>query len=209
MISEIGNIFLSISASISLCLFSLIFFKRYVDINFRYTLGKYLSIFIFFFIFVSFLLLSYAFLADDFSLRYVANNSNVSLENVYKFSAVWGAHEGSILLWVLVLSLWNFFISIYSKTIPKSIVVDMLSIMGILLLFFLLFILFTSNPFDRIFPIPLNGKDLNPLLQDPGLIIHPPMLYIGYVGTSVPFVFAVAILLKGNININWITSLIS
>ncbi|MBT7543069.1 MAG: heme lyase CcmF/NrfE family subunit [Gammaproteobacteria bacterium] len=205
MISEIGNIFLSISASISLCLFSLIFFKRYVDINFRYTLGKYLSIFIFFFIFVSFLLLSYAFLADDFSLRYVANNSNVSLENVYKFSAVWGAHEGSILLWVLVLSLWNFFISIYSKTIPKSIVVDMLSIMGILLLFFLLFILFTSNPFDRIFPIPLNGKDLNPLLQDPGLIIHPPMLYIGYVGTSVPFVFAVAILLKGNININWIT----
>ncbi len=205
MISEIGNIFLSISASISLCLFSLIFFKRYVDINFRYTLGKYLSTFIFFFIFVTFLLLSYAFLADDFSLRYVASNSNVSLENVYKFSAVWGAHEGSILLWVLVLSLWNFFISIYSKTIPKSIVVDMLSIMGILLLFFLLFILFTSNPFDRIFPIPLNGRDLNPLLQDPGLIIHPPMLYIGYVGTSVPFVFAVAILLKGNININWIT----
>jgi len=204
MIPEIGNIFLSISASISLCLFSLIFIKRYVDINFRYTLSKYLSIFIFFFIFVSFLLLSYAFLTDDFSLRYVANNSNVSLENVYKFSAVWGAHEGSILLWVLVLSLWNFFISIYSKTIPKSIVVDMLSIMGILLLFFLLFILFTSNPFDRIFPIPLNGRDLNPLLQDPGLIIHPPMLYIGYVGTSVPFVFAIAILLKGNINISWI-----
>ena len=204
MIPEIGNILLSISASLALCLFVLIFLKNYTEINFRYFLAKYISFFIVFFIFLAFLLLSYAFLTDDFSLRYVANNSNLNLDNVYKFSAVWGAHEGSILLWVLVLSLWNFFISIYSRTLPRFIAIDMLCIMGFLILFFLLFILFTSNPFDRIFPVPLNGKDLNPLLQDPGLIIHPPMLYIGYVGTSVPFVFAIAVLLKGSVSIEWI-----
>jgi cytochrome c-type biogenesis protein CcmF len=151
------------------------------------------------------LFLAYAFLIDDFSLRYVANNSNISLENIYKFSAVWGAHEGSILLWALVLSLWSACISLFHGNIPKKILIDMISVMGILLLFFLVFILFSSNPFDRIFPIPLNGKDLNPLLQDPGLIIHPPLLYVGYVGTSVPFVFAIAVLINGHIETEWIS----
>ena len=108
------------------------------------------------------------------------NNSNISLDTIYKFSAVWGAHEGSILLWVLILSLWGSGVALLSKNLPKTIVSDMLFVMGFLLLFFLLFILLSSNPFDRIFPVPLNGRDLNPLLQDPGLIIHPPMLYIGY-----------------------------
>ena len=205
MITEVGNFILSISATLSLCMFSTIFLKKYVDINFRYTFCKIISLAISFLIFVSFILLAYAFLTDNFSLRYVTNNSNISLDTMYKFSAVWGAHEGSILLWVLVLSVWASCIPILSSNMPKKIIIDMLSIMGILILFFLIFILFSSNPFDRIFPIPLNGRDLNPLLQDPGLIIHPPMLYIGYVGTSVPFVFAVAVLLNGHINTEWIS----
>ena len=205
MITEVGNFILSISATLSLCMFSVIFFKKYVGINSRYTFCKIISLTISFLILVSFILLAYAFLTDDFSLRYVANNSNINLDTMYKFSAVWGAHEGSILLWVLVLSVWASCIPILSSNMPKNIIIDMLSIMGILILFFLIFILFSSNPFDRIFPIPLNGRDLNPLLQDPGLIIHPPMLYIGYVGTSVPFVFAVAVLLNGHINTEWIS----
>ena len=205
MITEIGNLLLSISATLSLCMFSIIFFKKTVDINLRYVFCKKLSFTILFLIFFSFSLLAYAFLIDEFSLRYVANNSNISLENIYKFSAVWGAHEGSILLWVLILSLWSACISLFPGRIPKKILIDMTSIMGILLLFFLVFILFSSNPFDRIFPIPLNGKDLNPLLQDPGLIIHPPLLYIGYVGTSIPFVFAVAVLINGHIETEWIS----
>ena len=205
MITEVGNFILSISATLSLCMFSVIFLKKYVGINSRYTFCKIISLAISFLILVSFILLAYAFLTDDFSLRYVANNSNISLDTMYKFSAVWGAHEGSILLWVLVLSVWASCIPILSSNMPKNIIIDMLSIMGILILFFLIFILFSSNPFDRIFPIPLNGRDLNPLLQDPGLIIHPPMLYIGYVGTSVPFVFAVAVLLNGHINTEWIS----
>ena len=205
MITEVGNFILSISATLSLCMFSVIFFKKYVGINSRYTFCKIISLTISFLILVSFILLAYAFLTDDFSLRYVANNSNISLDTIYKFSAVWGAHEGSILLWVLVLSVWASCIPILSSNMPKNIIIDMLSIMGILILFFLIFILFSSNPFDRIFPIPLNGRDLNPLLQDPGLIIHPPMLYIGYVGTSVPFVFAIAVLLNGHINTEWIS----
>ena len=205
MITEIGNLFLSIAASLSLCLFSIIFLKNIIGSNLRYIFCKYLSSSILLFISLSFLSLVYAFLTDDFSLRYVAGNSNISLENIYKFSAVWGAHEGSILLWVLVLSAWSFFISIFSKNLPNNIVINMLAVMGILILFFLIFILFTSNPFDRVFPIPLNGRDLNPLLQDPGLIIHPPMLYIGYVGTSVPFVFAIAVLIHGSIDLKWIS----
>jgi cytochrome c-type biogenesis protein CcmF len=204
MITEIGNFFLSISATFSLCLFSLIFFKKTVEVNTRIYFCKILSFSITFLILIAFSLLSYAFLNDDFSLRYVANNSNISLENIYKFSAVWGAHEGSILLWVFVLSLWCSSIILFSKNMSKIIIIDMLSVMGILLLFFLLFILFSSNPFDRIFPVPLNGNDLNPLLQDPGLIIHPPMLYLGYVGTSVPFVFAIAVLLNGKIQLEWL-----
>ena len=205
MIPELGNFILSVSASLSLCMFSLAFFKKYINTDTSYYMCKNLSFFILFFIFLSFCLLSYAFLIDDFSLRYVANNSNVALDNIYKISAVWGSHEGSILLWVFVLSIWCFLISLYSDNMPKTIIIDMLSVMGILLLFFLIFILFTSNPFDRIFPIPLNGRDLNPLLQDPGLIIHPPILYLGYVGTSVPFAFAISVLINGSLRIEWIT----
>ena len=205
MINELGNIFLSISATLSLCMFGIIFLKKRLASDARLLLCRNFSYITSTLIAISFFVLAYAFLTDDFSLRYVANNSNINLESIYKFSAVWGAHEGSILLWVFVMSVWCSLIAIFSKSMPKVIVADMLSIMGLLLLFFLIFILFSSNPFDRIFPIPVNGRDLNPLLQDPGLIIHPPMLYIGYVGTSVPFVFAIAILLNEKIKIEWIS----
>ena len=205
MINELGNIFLSISATLSLCMFGIIFLKNRLASDARLLLCRNFSYITSILIAISFFVLAYAFLTDDFSLRYVANNSNINLESIYKFSAVWGAHEGSILLWVFVMSVWCSLIAIFSKSMPKAIVADMLSIMGLLLLFFLIFILFSSNPFDRIFPIPSNGRDLNPLLQDPGLIIHPPMLYIGYVGTSVPFVFAIAILLNEKIKIEWIS----
>ena len=205
MITEFGNLLLSIALSLSLCSTILLFFKDSVDINIRHNICLKFTKFSFLLIFLSFGLLAYAFLVDDFSLRYVVNNSNLTLEKVYKFSAVWGAHEGSILLWVLVLSAWAALIGIYSTSLPKQFVTDMLSIMALLLTFFLLFILITSNPFDRIFPIPENGRDLNPLLQDPGLIIHPPLLYLGYVGTSVPFAFAVTVLINKSIKIEWIS----
>ena len=208
MINELGNIFLSISTTLSLGMFGIIFLKNRLASDTRLLLCRNFSYITSALIAISFFVLAYAFLTDDFSLRYVANNSNINLESIYKFSAVWGAHEGSILLWVFVMSVWCSLIAIFSKSMPKAIVADMLSIMGLLLLFFLIFILFSSNPFDRIFPIPSNGRDLNPLLQDPGLIIHPPMLYIGYVGTSVPFFFALAILLNEKINIELISWLI-
>jgi len=205
MITEFGNLFLSIAASLSLCLSGLLFFKKYIDDGTRYEISLKLTNFNFLFLLLSFVILAYGFLTNDFSLKYVANNSNLNLDTIYKFSAVWGAHEGSILLWVLVLSSWAVLIGKSSKSLPKGFVVDMLGIMGILSMFFIIFILFTSNPFDRIFPVPPNGRDLNPLLQDPGLIIHPPLLYLGYVGTSVPFVFAVAVLINSSIQIEWIS----
>jgi len=205
MITEIGNFLLSIATALSFCMFFVIFTGKIINVGSRLLFCKLFIHVITFLIFISFCLLISAFLTDNFSLRYVANNSNISLDTIYKFSAVWGAHEGSILLWVLILSLWGSGVALLSKNLPKTIVSDMLAVMGFLLLFFLLFILLSSNPFDRIFPVPLNGRDLNPLLQDPGLIIHPPMLYIGYVGTSVPFIFAIAILLNGKINITWLS----
>lgn len=205
MITEFGNLFLSIAASLSLCLSGLLFFKKYIDDGTRYEISLKLTNFNFLFLLLSFVILAYGFLTNDFSLKYVANNSNLNLDTIYKFSAVWGAHEGSILLWVLVLSSWAVLIGKSSKSLPKGFVVDMLGIMGILSMFFIIFILFTSNPFDRLFPVPPNGRDLNPLLQDPGLIIHPPLLYFGYVGTSVPFVFAVAVLINSSIQIEWIS----
>ena len=205
MITEIGNISLSIATSLSLCMFSTVFVRRIINVDKILLFSTVITHVITFLIFISFCLLALAFLSDNFSLKYVANNSNISLDTIYKFSAVWGAHEGSILLWVFILSIWGSSIALFSNNIPKILVVDMLAIMGILLLFFLIFILLSSNPFDRIFPIPLNGRDLNPLLQDPGLIIHPPMLYIGYVGTSVPFVFAIAVLMNRKIELKWLS----
>ena len=147
--------------------------------------------------------LVWAFVANDFSLAYVAQNSNSALPVFYRVSAVWGAHEGSLLLWVLLLALWTTAVSFRSGGLPPAFVARVLAVMGLVSIGFLLFTLLTSNPFLREIPPPANGADLNPLLQDPGLIIHPPMLYTGYVGFSVAFAFAVAGLIGGHLDSAW------
>ncbi|MCZ6525427.1 MAG: heme lyase CcmF/NrfE family subunit, partial [Gammaproteobacteria bacterium] len=151
----------------------------------------------------AFAALVYAFITNDFSVSYVANNSNTLLPVQYRISAVWGAHEGSLLLWVLILGIWMFAVTIFNRGLPKEFVARVLGVMGLISLGFLLFLLLTSNPFERILIAPQEGADLNPLLQDPGLIIHPPMLYTGYVGFSVAFSFAIAALLGGQLDIPW------
>jgi cytochrome c-type biogenesis protein CcmF len=152
---------------------------------------------------LSFACLAYAFLNNDFSVKYVANHSNSLLPKPYQFAAVWGGHEGSLLLWMLMLTGWAAAVALFSQTLPLVMVARVLGVMGLITVGFMLFILFTSNPFDRLFPVPADGRDLNPLLQDPGLVIHPPMLYMGYVGMSVAFAFAIAALLSGRLDAAW------
>ena len=148
--------------------------------------------------------LTAAFVTQDFSVRYVAENSNSLLPLAYRYSAVWGAHEGSLLLWALVLALWNGAVARWSRQLPVQVLARVLGVLGIISVGFLAFLIFTSNPFARLLPAPLEGHDLNPLLQDPGLIIHPPMLYLGYVGFAVPFAFAIAALLEGRVDARWL-----
>ncbi len=156
------------------------------------------------FLAISFAALTMSFVNDDFTVAYVANNSNSLLPVQYKVSAVWGSHEGSLLLWILLLGAWTFAVSIFSQRLPNEVLSRVLSIMGMISVGFLLFILFTSNPFERLLPnSPSDGADLNPLLQDFGLIVHPPMLYMGYVGFSVAFAFAIAALLGGRLDAAW------
>ncbi|WP_369959581.1 heme lyase CcmF/NrfE family subunit [Pseudomonas benzenivorans] len=156
------------------------------------------------FVAFAFLCLTYAFMVDDFSVAYVASNSNSALPWYYKFSAVWGAHEGSLLLWALILAGWTFAVSIFSRQLPEEMLARVLGVMGLISIGFLLFLIVTSNPFARLLPnSPVDGNDLNPLLQDFGLIIHPPMLYMGYVGFSVAFAFAIAALLGGKLDAAW------
>ena len=155
------------------------------------------------FLAIAFSCLVYSFVIDDFSVAYVAQNSNSQLPIVYKVSAVWGAHEGSLLLWVLMLGGWGLAVSLFSRNLPMEVLARVLSVMGMVNIGFLLFMLLTSNPFERLFPAPGEGRDLNPLLQDPGLAIHPPMLYMGYVGFSVAFSFAIAALIGGKLDAAW------
>ncbi|MCV6587879.1 MAG: heme lyase CcmF/NrfE family subunit [Marinobacterium sp.] len=158
----------------------------------------------FLFLCVSMLCLGYAFVSDDFSVKYVASNSNTALPVWYKVSAIWGGHEGSLLLWVLILSGWTWAVAVRSENLPLDIVARVLSVMGMIGIGFLLFTLLTSSPFERLLPdSPAEGGDLNPLLQDIGLIIHPPLLYMGYVGFSVAFAFAIAALLSGQLDAAW------
>ena len=157
----------------------------------------------FLFLLLAFGFLTRAFLQDDFSVLYVANNSNTALPIQFKFAAVWGAHEGSLLLWALIMAAWTSAVALFSKTLPPDVVARVLAVMGAIAMGFMLFILFTSNPFERIFPAPLDGSDLNPLLQDIALIAHPPMLYAGYVGFSVAFAFAIAAMLSGKLDQQW------
>ncbi|MGH8442666.1 MAG: heme lyase CcmF/NrfE family subunit [Nevskiaceae bacterium] len=152
---------------------------------------------------VAYACLSAAFAQNDFSVMYVASNSHSQLPLMYRLSAVWGAHEGSLLLWVLMLGAWTLAVSVFNRNLPAEITARVLAVLGAISAGFLLFMLATSNPFARHFPVPEDGRDLNPLLQDPGLIIHPPMLYMGYVGFSVAFAFAISALLSGRLDTAW------
>ena len=152
---------------------------------------------------LAFAALASAFLNNDFSVLYVAQHSNSLLPKPYQFAAVWGGHEGSLLLWVLLLALWTVSVAVFSRSLPLDMVARVIGVLGLLSVGFLLFILITSNPFERLLPAAMDGKDLNPLLQDPGLVIHPPMLYMGYVGFSVAFAFAVSALLSGRMDAAW------
>ncbi len=157
----------------------------------------------FLFLILAFVCLTWAFIAKDFSVTYVASNSNSKLPLIYRISAVWGAHEGSLLLWGLTLAGWTAAVTFFSKGLPEIFRARVLAIMGFASSGFLLFLLTTSNPFSRLIPAAAEGRDLNPLLQDPGLIIHPPLLYMGYVGLAVPFSFAIAALLDGKLDAAW------
>ncbi len=152
---------------------------------------------------LSFVCLAYAFFTNDFSVAYVANHSNSKMPDLYRFAGVWGGHEGSLLLWDLMLVSWMLAVSLFSRQLPIEMLARVLGVMGWISVGFLLFMLFTSNPFLRLVDVPPDGKDLNPLLQDPGLVFHPPMLYMGYVGMAVPFAFAIAALLQGKLDAAW------
>jgi cytochrome c-type biogenesis protein CcmF len=157
------------------------------------------------FVFVAFAfgVLAYAFLTDDFSVLFVASNSNSALPPIYKFTAVWGGHEGSMLLWLLMLAGWTLAVAFFSRSQPLEFASRVIGVLGIVSAGILLFTIATSNPFDRLLPAVAEGRDLTPLLQDPAMVAHPPMLYIGYVGTAVPFAFAIAALLTGRLDRNW------
>ena len=157
----------------------------------------------FVFVAAAFLVLCHAFLNDDFSVLYVSLNSNTALPTPYKIAAVWGAHEGSLLLWILILSTWTLAVTVGSRSLPEPFAARVLGVLGIVSVGMLLFTILTSNPFERLFPAAMDGNDLNPLLQDPALVIHPPILYGGYVGLAVPFAFAVAVLLTGKLSPEW------
>src|SRR6266852_307705 len=157
----------------------------------------------FIFVATAFCCLGYSFITNDFSVLNVATNSNSQLPLHYRLAATWGSHEGSLLLWTFMLTIWMVAVTLFSKHLPDEIVARVLSVMAVISTGFLLFMLLTSNPFDRLFPVPPDGRDLNPLLQDPAMVAHPPMLYMGYVGFSVAFAFAISALIGGKLDATW------
>jgi cytochrome c-type biogenesis protein CcmF len=204
MIPELGNFALMLALCLAVLQSVVPMVGTYTGNALWMGMCRSLSAGIWVFMAFSFGCLAVAFLNDDFSVAYVARNSNSLLPTAYKFAAVWGAHEGSLLLWVLILASWSYAVSLLSRNLPLDILARVLSVMGMITVGFLVFMLFTSNPFDRmLLNTPAEGSDLNPLLQDFGLIVHPPMLYMGYVGFSVAFSFAIAALLTGRLDAAW------
>lgn len=204
MIAELGHYSLILALGLSFSLAVIPTLGIYQNRVAWMQLGSSLSVGVFVFVFISFCCLANAFLANDFSVAYVARNSNSALPVIYKLSAIWGAHEGSFLLWILVMSTWTMAVAMFSRGLTLDMRSRVLAVLGALNVGFMLFLLLTSNPFDRTLPIfPTEGADLNPLLQDFGLIVHPPMLYMGYVGFAVPFAFAIATLTSGRLDSAW------
>jgi len=204
VIVELGHFCLILALGLAFLLFILPLLGVYVRSSRFVLTARPLTFGIFLFITMSFCSLLWAFYTNDFSVIYVVNNSNSHLPWYYRLAAIWGGHEGSLLLWVFIQSLWATAVAIFSKNMPIRSLSIVLSILGIIIVGFLLFIIFTSNPFLRTLPnFPVDGRDLNPLLQDPGLIFHPPMLYMGYVGFSIVFAFSIASLITGQLDSSW------
>ena len=203
MFPEIGlfSLILALSMSIFQALFSFAGASRnhqnWMKVGIYASLGQ--SLFTGF----SFLCLAYLFYVNDFSVLYVASNSNSALPLQYRLAAMWGGHEGSMLLWTTTLSLWTFAVVLFSQHLPAVFRARLIGTMGLISFGFLVFILFSSSPFDRLIPAAFDGRDLNPLLQDPGMVFHPPVLYMGYVGFTVAFGFAIAALLGGELTPQW------
>ena len=203
MTPEIGHfaIILALCVAIAQAFFSLVGATRgYVN---WMAVSRPSAYVLFFLTAFGFCCLVVSFLTNDFSVLNVASNSNSQLPWPYRLAASWGSHEGSLLLWVLMLSGWMAAVARFSKGVPKDMLSLILGVMAIVAIGFYSFLLLTSNPFDRLLPPAMDGRDLNPLLQDPGMVIHPPMLYMGYVGFSVVFAFAIAALISGRLDTTW------
>ena len=204
MIPEAGQIALIIALCLSVLLGTVPMVGAWRGQRWAMNLAPSLAAGVFVFLSIAFACLTIVFLQDDFSVKVVASNSNSLLPQMYKFSAVWGNHEGSLLLWVWILGAWSLAVAIASRGLPLVVLSRVLAVLGLIGVGFIAFSLFTSNPFERLLPgVAAEGNDLNPLLQDPGLIIHPPLLYMGYVGLAVPFAFAVAALMGGRLDASW------
>jgi len=204
MLPELGHFALIIGLAFAICL-SIIPLVGLASNQQRLVgYAKPLTFGMFAFTAISIIILGWGFVTDDFSVKYIASHSNSHLPYYFKISAVWGGHEGSLLLWVFSLTAWTAAVAKYSKGIDEAFISRVLAVLGMIAVGFMLFTLLTSNPFERLWPmVPTEGRDLNPLLQDIGLIIHPPMLYLGYVGFSVAFAFAVAALMCGKLDAAW------
>jgi cytochrome c-type biogenesis protein CcmF len=203
MIPEVGHFALWLSLGLATVLGIVPMFGAATQRIELMTLARPLARIQFLLVAIAFGCLVASFVRNDFSVLYVATNSNSALPLQYRVAGVWGGHEGSLLLWMMMLSVWMLAVAQFSRHLPIAVLARILSVMGLVSMGFLLFMLITSNPFERLFPAPLDGRDLNPLLQDPGMVIHPPMLYMGYVGFSVAFSFAVAALIGGNLDTTW------
>jgi len=204
MIPELGHFALIIGLAFAICLSIVPLIGVTTKNHQLITYAKPLTFGMFAFVAISIITLGYSFVTDDFSVLYVAGHSNSHLPYYFKISAVWGGHEGSLLLWVFSLTAWTAAVAKFSDGIEDAFIARVLAILGMVVVGFTVFTILTSNPFERLWPnVPLEGRDLNPLLQDIGLIIHPPLLYMGYVGFSVAFAFAVAALMCGKLDAAW------
>jgi cytochrome c-type biogenesis protein CcmF len=203
MIPEIGHFALILALCVAVVQASLPIYGAAVGSSTLMSVAKPAARGQFLLVLLAFCCLGYAFAAKDFSVLYVAATSNSQLPLHYRLAAIWGAHEGSLLLWVFILSIWMVAVSFFSTHLPEAMRARILGVMGLVSVGFLLFMLTVSNPFERLIPAAFDGRDLNPLLQDPGMVIHPPMLYMGYVGFSVAFSFAIAALLGGTLDAAW------
>jgi cytochrome c-type biogenesis protein CcmF len=203
MIPELGHLFLIMALGIALAQGVLMLTGAQRGRADWMALGRPLAWTQFVLVAASFACLTAAFVMHDFSVLYVAQNSNSSLPLQYRIAGVWGGHEGSLLLWILMLNVWSVAVATFSRDMPRVFLARVLGVLGLVAVGFLLFTLITSNPFERLLPAAADGRDLNPLLQDPGMVIHPPMLYMGYVGFSVAFAFAIAALLGGQLDAAW------